>query len=184
MVYILLADGFEEVEAVSPADALRRAGVETAFVGVTGMTVTASHGLKVAADMALSEIDAASCEAIVVPGGLRGVQNIAASGQAMDAVRTAFEAGRLVGAICAGPTVLARLGILKGKRAVCYPGMEDQLTGARVVPGAAVVTDGKIVTSRSAGTAWDFAFALLSALRGPEAARKIAGDVHYDHLEG
>lgn len=183
MVYILLADGFEEVEAVSPADALRRARVETAFVGVTGMTVTASHGLRVTADAALADIDASGCEAIIVPGGLRGVQNIKSSGAAMAAVKAAFDAGRLVGAICAGPTVLAELGILKGKKAVCYPGMEAELTGARVRPGESVVVDGNVITSRSAGTAWDFAFALLAALRGVDAAKKVAGDVHYDHLK-
>lgn len=183
MVCILLADGFEEVEAIAPADALRRARVDTAFVGVTGMTVSSSHGVKVAADTALSDIDPAGCEALIVPGGLRGVQNIKASGAAMAAIKAAYDAGRLVAAICAGPTVLAQLGILEGRRAVCYPGMEDELTGAQAVPGASVVVDGKVITSRSAGTAWDFAFALLSTLRGPEAAKKVSDGIHYDYLK-
>ena len=184
MVYILLADGFEEVEAVSPADALRRARVEVQLVGVTGMTVTASHGLRVAADAALADIDPASCEALIVPGGLRGVENLKASPGALAAIQTAYDAGRLVCAICAGPTVLARLGILEGKKAVCYPGMEGELTGADVKAGARAVTDGQVITGRSAGTSWDFALAILTALRGPEAAQKVAGAIHYDGFQG
>ena len=183
MVYILLADGFEEVEAITPLDALRRARVDTQLVGVTGMTVTGSHDLQVEADISIKKIKPAACEALIVPGGLRGVQNIKSSAPAMEAVRAAFDAGNTVCAICAGPTVLAELGILEGRSAVCYPGMEDELTGADAKPGASVVTDGKIVTSRSAGTAWDFAFAILSALRGEEAARKVSAAVHYDYLK-
>lgn len=183
MVYILLADGFEEVEAMTPIDALRRARVDMELVGVTGMTVTGSHGVKVEADIPLKKIKPQDCEALIVPGGLRGVQNIKKSAPAMEAIRAAFNAGNTVSAICAGPTVLAELGILEGRRAVCYPGMEDQLTGAEAKPGESVVVDGKIITSRSAGTAWDFAFAILSALRGEEAARKVSEAVHYDYLK-
>lgn len=184
MVYILLADGFEEVEAVSPADALRRARVDVQLVGVTGMTVTASHGLRVAADVSLADIDPASCEAMIVPGGLRGVENLKASPAALAAIKKAFDAGRLTCAICAGPTVLARLGILEGRKAVCYPGMEGELTGAAPQPGARVVTDGAVITGRSAGTSWDFALAILTALRGAEAAKKVAGAIHYDGFQG
>lgn len=183
MVYILLADGFEEVEALTPADALRRARVDTALVGVTGMTVAGSHGIKVEADIPLNKIKADECEALIVPGGLRGVRNITNSKPAMEAVRTAYDAGRTVCAICAGPTVLARLGILEGRKAVCYPGMEEELTGAEARPGASVIVDGTVITSRSAGTAWDFALAVLSALRGPEAAKKVSDAVHYDYLK-
>lgn len=183
MVYILLADGFEEVEAITPVDALRRARVEVALVGVTGMTVTGSHGVKVAADMALADIDPESCEAIVVPGGLRGVENIKASPEALRAVKACAEAGKYVSAICAGPTVLASLGITDGKSAVCYPGMEGEMGSANMRAGASAVTDGSVITGRSAGTAWDFAFAILSALRGPEAARRVSEAVHYDHLQ-
>ena len=184
MVYILLADGFEEVEAISPADALRRARVEVALVGVTGMTVTASHGLRVAADVSLADIDPASCEALIVPGGLRGVQNLKSSPAALAAIKAAYQAGRLVCAICAGPTVLAQLGILEGKRAVCYPGMEGELTDAVPRPGARVVTDGQVITGRSAGTSWDFALTILAALRGAEAAEKVASAICYDGFQG
>ncbi len=184
MVYILLADGFEEAEAVSPADALRRARVDVELVGVTGMTVTASHGVRVVADAALADIDPASCEALIVPGGLRGVQNIRSSPEALKAVKTAYDAGRFICAICAGPTALAQLGILKGKNAVCYPGMEGELTGANVRIGAKVVVDGNVITGRSAGTSWDFALAIVKALRGAEAARKVADAIRYDGFQG
>ncbi len=184
MVYILLADGFEEVEAISPADALRRARVDVQLVGVTGMTVIASHGLKVAADAAFSDIDPAACEALIVPGGLRGVQNLRSSPAALSAVKTAYDAGKFICAICAGPTVLAGLGILEGREAVCYPGMEEELTGAKVRVGAKVVVDGNVITGRSAGTSWDFALAILTALRGTEAAEKVAEAIHYDGLQG
>lgn len=178
-----MADGFEEVEAIAPMDALRRAGVEAAFVGVTGMTVTGSHGVRVEADAALEDVDAAGCEALIVPGGLRGVNNIKASPMALEAVRRAHEAGAYVCAVCAGPTVLAGLGITDGKRAVCYPGMEDEMGEAQMVKGARAVTDGRVITSRSAGTAWDFALAVLSALRGHEAAGKVSDGICYDRLQ-
>lgn len=184
MVYILLADGFEDVEAIAPGDALRRAGVPVQYVGVTGMTVTASHGLTVTADIALADIDASGCEALVVPGGLRGVNNIKSSTEALDAVRRAYSAGKKVAAICAGPTVLAMLGILEDRAAVCYPGMEDELTGARVKAGARAVVDGNVITSRSAGTAWDFALALVKELRGADAAKKVADAIWYDFYQG
>lgn len=183
MVYILLADGFEEVEAVTPIDALRRAGVEVRLVGVTGMTVAGSHGIRVEAEESIDAVSPETCEAIIVPGGLRGVQNIKASKKALDAIKQAHDAGKYVCAICAGPTVLAGLGITDGKKAVCYPGMEDEMGSALMVPGAAAVTDGKVITGRSAGTAWDFAFAILSALRGEDAAKKVSGGVHYDYLK-
>ena len=184
MIYILLADGFEDVEAIAPADALRRARVDTAFVGVTGMEVTASHGLRVRADMPLAQADAAECEAVVIPGGLRGVENIGKSKEALALVRAAYDAGKTVAAICAGPTILASLGILEGRQAVCYPGMEDQLTGATALPGARVVVDGNVITSRSAGTAWDFALALVEALRDGQASEKVRSAIVYDRSQG
>ncbi len=183
MVYILLADGFEEVEAIAPADALRRAGAQVAYLGVTGMSVTASHGVRVEADLPLSDFDASNCEAIVVPGGLRGVKNIKACPQALDAIKAAYDAGAVVSAICAGPTVLGMLGLLNGKKAVCYPGMEEELTGAQVQPGARCVTDGRMITGRSAGTSWDFALALTAAVRGGAEARRVADAIHYDFFE-
>lgn len=183
MVYILLADGFEEVEALTPVDALRRARVDVALVGVTGMTVAGSHGVRVEADIPLEKLTLEGCEALIVPGGLRGVQNIKASEPAMRAILAAHRAGKRVCAICAAPTVLAGLGILDGRRAVCYPGMEDELAGAEAKPGESVVVDGSVITSRSAGTAWDFALTVLSELRGPEAAKRVCDAVHYDYFK-
>lgn len=184
MVYILLADGFEEVEAIAPFDALKRAGVETSFVGVTGRVVTGSHGVQVVTETGIGDVDAASAEAVIVPGGLRGVENIKSSPAALAAVSSAYGAGALVAAICAGPTVLAQLGILRGRRAVCYPGMEGELTNALPCPDERTVTDGTVITGRSAGTAWDFALAILTYLRSVAAAAKVAGAIHYDGFKG
>lgn len=183
MVYILLADGFEEVEAIAPADALRRARAEVMYLGVTGMEVTASHGVRVIPDAPLSAFDVSKCEAIVVPGGLRGVENIKLSPAALEAIMAAYNAGAIVSAICAGPTVLGMLGLLKGKKAVCYPGMEGELTGAMPQAGARCVVDGRIITARSAGTSWDFAFALTAAIKGESEAKRVAAAIHYDFLE-
>ena len=182
MVYILLADGFEEIEALSPLDVLVRAGVETELVGVTGSTVTCGRGVAVRTARTIEEIDAASAEAVIVPGGLKGVRNLLASPAALAAIQAAHDAGKKIGAICAGPTVLAALGLLEGKNAVCFPGMESELTGAKPQPGATVVVDGNIITSRSAGTAWDFSLAVLTELRGREAAETVARAIHYDHF--
>ena len=175
-----MAEGFEEVEAIAPYDALKRAKVDVCLVGVTGVTVAGSHGLRVETDIGVAEVDGARAEAEIVPGGLRGVRNIAASRAALSVIRAAYDSGNLVAAICAAPTVLAKLGILEGRRAVCYPGMEGELGGAKAEPGERVVVDGNVVTSRSAGTAWDFALTVVEILRGRPAAEAVSEAVHYD----
>ena len=121
MVYILLGKGFEEIEAVTPGDLLRRAGVETAYVGLGGLEVTGSHGMTVRADLTLEQMDLTQLDMIVLPGGLGGVASIRGCRQAMEAVRFAYENGKYVAAICAAPTILAELHITDGKWAVCYP---------------------------------------------------------------
>lgn len=183
MVYIILADGFEEIEALSPADILRRGGVEVRLAGVKGRTVTGSHGIKVEADCLLSEADPADCEFAVVPGGLRGVTNLLASDETEAFLRGVYAAGKPVGAICAGPRVLAKAGILAGKRATCYPGVEAQILqvcDAAMTQESPVITDGRVITSRAAGTACDFGLAILGALRGPEAAEKVRAAIWYN----
>ena len=117
MVYMLLGTGFEETEAITPLDLLRRAGVEVLTVGINGKTVYGGHNIGIAADITLEEMDLTCAEMIVIPGGLGGVASIRASQPAMDALKFAFENDKFVGAICAGPTVLADLGITDGKQA-------------------------------------------------------------------
>ena len=126
MVYMLLGTGFEETEAISPLDLLRRAGVEVMTVGVDGKIVVGSHGIGIEADIELSELDLTNLEMIILPGGLGGVTSVRASEGAMNALKFAWDNDKFVAAICAGPTVLADLGITEGKNATCYPGCEGQ----------------------------------------------------------
>lgn len=177
MIYMLLGTGFEETEAVAPLDLMRRAGISVATVGLNGKTIVGSHGIPITADIEIGEMDLTQMEGIVLPGGLGGVKSIRACGQAMDAIRFAWENGLLTAAICAGPTVLADLGIPDGKNATCYPGCEDQMGSANMVPGAACVTDGKLVTGTSAGCAIPFGLALVAALKGQDAADTVARQI-------
>lgn len=176
MVYMLLGTGFEETEAIAPLDLLRRAGVEIATVGINGKVITGSHGIPVTADIELCEMDLAATDMIVLPGGLRGVNSIKASEKALEAVRYAYDNGKFVAAICAGPTILAQLGITDGRNATCYPGCEEQMGAANMVCAAAV-TDGKVITGTSAGCAIPFGLALITALKGEEAAEAIAKQI-------
>ena len=176
MVYMLLGTGFEETEAIAPLDLLRRAGVSVATVGINGKVIKGSHNIGIEADLELGQMDLTDLEMIILPGGLGGVASIKASEAAMNAVRFAWENGKYVAAICAGPTILAQLGITDGKNATCYPGCEEQMGSAKMV-NAAAVTDGKVITGTSAGCAVPFGLALIAALRGSEAADAIAKQI-------
>ena len=176
MVYMLLGTGFEETEAIAPLDLLRRAGVEILTVGLNGKVIRGSHGICVEADIEISQLDLTNLEMIILPGGLGGVASIRACKEAMEAVRFAWENGKYTAAICAGPTVLADLGITDGKNATCYPGCEVQMGTANMVKAAAV-TDGKLITGTSAGCAIPFGLALIAALKGQEEADRIAQQI-------
>ena len=173
MVYMLLGTGFEETEAIAPLDLLRRAGVEILTVGINGKTVSGSHKIMVGADITIGEMDLTDVEMIIIPGGLGGVASLRASVAALDALKFAWENGKYVAAICAGPTVLADLGITDGLRATCYPGQEQNMGAALMQENAAVVTDGRLITGTSAGCAIPFGLALVEALKGKETAETI-----------
>ena len=177
MVYVLLGTGFEEIEALTPVDLLRRAGAEVRTVGLNGKIVCGGHAIGVEADMPIDELDTADAEMIVLRGGLGGVASIRGCQRALEAVRAVYEMGGYVAAICAGPTVLADLGLLTGVKATCYPGQVPYMKDAAVVPNAACITDGKIITGTSAGTAVPFALALIGALKGADAAKVIADQI-------
>ena len=176
MVYMLLGTGFEETEAIAPLDLLRRAGVEIATVGINGKVITGSHNIPITADLELSQMDLNAMDMIILPGGLGGVNSIKACDKALEAVRYAYDNGKFVAAICAGPTILAQLHITDGKNATCYPGCESQMGTANMV-NAAAVTDGKVITGTSAGCAIPFGLALITALKGAEAADAIAKQI-------
>ena len=173
MVYMLLCTGFEETEAIAPLDLLRRAGVDILTVGINGKIVYGSHKIGVEADIELGEVDLTNLEMVILPGGLGGVASIRASKEAMDIVRFAYENNKFTAAICAGPTVLADLGITDGKNATCYPGCETGMGSANMQENAASVIDGKLITGTSAGCAVSFGLALIAALKGQEEADRI-----------
>lgn len=174
MVYIILGSGFEEAEALIPCDLLRRAGEKVLLLGIGSLEITGGHGITVRADCLAEEVDFAEAKMIVLPGGLGGVASILGSTCVLDAVKTLAEnENTYVAAICAAPTVLAKLGLLEGRKATCYPGMEAELGGA-VVCDAPVVRDGNRITGRAAGSAQDFGLALVEVLCGTEAMQKVA----------
>ena len=174
MVYIFLGTGFEELEAIAPCDILRRGGVEVAFVGIGGTHIVGGHGIKVQTDCLLEEVDLDEAEMIVIPGGLGGVESIENCEQAMNRIQEASNRGLYTAAICAGPRILAKLGILRGKTAVCYPGMEEQMNGGNMKIGSSTVQDEKVLTGRGPGAALKFGLLLLKVLRGNEVARQVA----------
>ena len=177
MVYMLLGTGFEETEAIAPLDLLRRAGIDVLSVGINGKTVYGSHKIGIEADITIEEMDLTDLDMIVLPGGLGGVASARASKAAMDALAFAWENGKYVAAICAGPTVLADLGITDGHKATCYPGFEGGMGSAELISGAACVRDGKLITGTSAGCAIPFGLALIAALKGEEAANTVADQI-------
>ena len=173
MVYVLLGTGFEETEAIAPIDLMRRAGVEVLTVGINGKTVYGGHGIGIEADITLGEMDLTDMEMIILPGGLGGVTSVRASKEAMDALQFAWDNGKFVAAICAGPTVLADLGITAGKQATCFPGCEDGMGDAILAADAAAVRDGRLITGTSAGCAIPFGLELIKALKGEQEADRI-----------
>lgn len=177
MIYIYLAEGFEEVEALTAADILRRAGKDARLVSVTGkIPVTGAHGITVNADCRFEEADHAGCEMLVLPGGMPGTKNLGAHEGLCEKLRQFAEEGKWVAAICAAPMVLGNLGLLHGRHAVIYPGMEAFLKGA-VCEDQAVVRDQNIITSQGPGTAMRFALALAEVLCGADTSAKLAEEL-------
>ncbi|MDR0502783.1 MAG: DJ-1/PfpI family protein [Treponema sp.] len=175
---VLLADGFEEVEAVTPIDYLRRAGVEVTTASVSADLIVTGRwgGIRITADTVLREIagSAGEWDAVILPGGIPGAENLAASKETVALLKEMATAGKLICAICASPAVvLFPLGLLDGKKFTCYPGMEEKLTDALWLPDR-VVADGNIITSQGAGTAGEFAIAIIEKLVDEAAVCKIA----------
>lgn len=174
---VLLADGFEEIEAVTPIDYLRRAGVDVQILGVTGRVVSGAHGIKVEATLG-SEGFNGDFDCVVVPGGSRGADNIAASPSAVYLIKRHFGAGALVAAICAAPAAVlhSACGILAGRRFTGFPGTEATVKGAEFSEER-VVVDGNLITSRAAGTSGEFSRAIVAVLLGEAAAAELASRV-------
>ena len=177
MVYMFLGTGFEETEAIAPLDLLRRAEIPVMTVGLNGKIIYGSHGIGVESDISIGEMDLTDLDMIVLPGGLGGVASIRSCPEALDAVRFAWNNGKFVAAICAGPTVLADLGITNGKHATCYPGCENGMADAIMAENAPCIRDGRLITGTSAGCAIPFGLMLIEALKGTETSQRIAKQI-------
>ena len=178
-MYVFLADGFEEIEALAPIDVMRRAGLSVTTVSVTdSLTVTGAHGIPVVADTLFAQCDYADAALLFLPGGLPGATNLQAhTGLCQLPTAKASQPDVIISAICAAPLVLGGLGILQGKQATCYPGCEDGMADARMIPDVPCMIDGKLITGTSAGCAIPFGLALIAALKGQDAADAIAKQI-------
>jgi len=179
-VFVFLAEGFEEIEALTAVDLLRRADLNVRMAAVSpGEFITGAHGIVIRPDMYLEAVRLEDAVMLVLPGGNPGTMNLNKSEQLLDLLKTADSQKIPIGAICAAPRILGELGILEGKQAVCYPGNEEWLKGAEVLK-VPVVTDGHITTGRGMGTAIDFSLELITRLKGKEEAKRIAASIIYE----
>ena len=184
-VYVFLADGFEEVEALIPIDVLRRGGVEVVTVSVTDFPlVTSAHGVNIEADLLFEQADTSDADLLMLPGGMPGASNLYAHEGVCKAVCEQTAAGRKVAAICAAPAVvLAPLGILSGKRATCYPGFEQALQDGGAQYTADLVTvDGNVTTAEGPAAAFPYAYELLAQLVDRKTSDQVAEGMRYKHL--
>ena len=178
MIYIFLAEGFEECEALVPLDILRRAGIEVKTVGVGKKTVTGAHGISVVCDIEDLCAVTDNLKGIILPGGMPGTLNLDKSDIVQGFVDFAYNNSLLIGAICAAPLILGRKNILKGKKATCFTGFEDELIGA-VVVNSPVVSDENIITAFGAGAAFGFGFCIISYLLGEKTAEELKKQMRY-----
>ncbi len=165
MIYVLLADGFEEVEALAPVDIMRRCGIDVKIAGVGGDAICGSHSIKVACDMRVEEIDKGTVEGIILPGGMPGTLNLQQNETVMALLKHCIDNNLLLCAICAAPMILGEAGYLDGREATCFPGFEEHLKGASV-SGDAVVKSGNIITGKGAGAALEFGAAIVDYVTG------------------
>ena len=177
MVYILLAPGFEEMEALVPADLLRRAGVEVALVSLDGELVPGGHNIAVKADCTLSEVKLEGMEAVTLPGGGVGVANLGSDPRVEELVKQAAQQGKRLAAICAAPSLLSKWGLLAGKRAVCYPTWKDKIADACYLPEEKLAVDGSTITGQAAGASFEFGLKLIEVLRGADTADRVRKEI-------
>ena len=172
MIYMFLADGFEEVEALCPLDLMRRAGLSVTTVGIGKRNIIGAHNIIVTADISDNELSLNDTEMIFLPGGMPGTLNLAASKTVIDAIKYADVNDIYIAAICAAPSILGDMGLLHGKEAICYPGFEDRLTGA-ILSNKKVVRSGKIITAAGMGVALEMGLCIIEALISKDKAEEI-----------
>jgi|WetSurMetagenome_2_1015567.scaffolds.fasta_scaffold25467_1 protein deglycase len=178
---IVLADGFEELEAIAPIDLLRRAGIMVSILGLSSLDVRGSHDIVIKAAALLKDFSG-PYDALILPGG-PGHKHLLESGLVIEMVQTAFSRNLLCAAICAAPVVFAKAGILANKKATCFPGNEGKLGGGRFVDQKSII-DGNVITSRGAGTAIEFALDIITYLAGKAASHAVAENIVYDQVTG
>ena len=172
---IILADGFEDIEAITPIDLMIRAGIRVTVAGLKSKSVTAAKSGLTVTVPTLFSCRQDKFDALVLPGGIPGSENLAQSSDLLVLIRTMHHQNKIIAAICAAPAlVLAPSGILEGKKATCFPGMENSFPKSTTFIASPVVRDGNIITSRGAGTAFDFSLAIIDALLGKESCGKVA----------
>lgn len=180
MIYVFLADGFEEVEALTPVDMMRRAGLKVVTVGVGRQIIRGSHGIFVTTDIDDKDLVLNdSIDMIFLPGGMPGTLNLEKSDYVQKSIDYCVNNDKYIAAICAAPSILGHRGLLNGKNAVCYPGFEDELKGASVLKDA-VCIDEKIITSRGAGTAMKLSFEIVKLLVSEEKANELKASIIYN----
>ncbi|MBB5189865.1 4-methyl-5(b-hydroxyethyl)-thiazole monophosphate biosynthesis [Silvimonas terrae] len=179
--HVYVAPGFEEVEMITIVDVLRRADIDTTMVALTSSrAVTGAHGITVQADIGFDAAEGILADALILPGGGPGTAALQQKAELVPRLHSHLNAGKIVAALCAAPTVLARAGMLSGRKATCFPGNEEVLReGGATVTAANVVNDGQVTTSRGAGTAGLFALDLVRQLAGEERAREIGRAMLY-----
>lgn len=178
MIYVFLADGFEECEALAPVDILRRADIDVITVGIGGNTVTGSHGISVNCDTINKDLSTDNLQGIILPGGMPGTLNLEKDKTVQNLIDFCVQNNLLICAICAAPSVLGHKNLLKGKKATCFPGFEKDLYGATICDVPAV-RDGNIITAYGAGAAFDFGFEILSALKTKDFAENLRKQMKY-----
>ena len=182
MIYVFLATGFEDIEAIAPVDIMRRAGLQVQTVSITGEKIVRSaHGIGIEADLLFSDVDFHKAEMLVLPGGLPGSTNLDACQPLTKAIKHHFEEGGAIAAICAAPLVFGHLGLLEGLRATCYPGVERELKGADYT-AAIVERDGNIITGKGPAAAFEFGYAIVDYFLGEDASMPLRQGMIYSEL--
>ncbi len=172
MIYMFLADGFEEIEALATLDIIRRAGLEIKTVGITDGSIVGSHNINVNTDCGLKDITTENLKGVILPGGLPGTTNLGNCSEVKSYIEYSHKNSLMIAAICAAPSVLGEMGVLKGKSATCYPGFEDRLLGVEISEEY-VVRDGNIITAKGAGVALDFGLKIVEYFKGAEISDEL-----------
>lgn len=181
MYYMFLADGFEETEALATLDMLRRADIDVQTVGIGKTEICGAHGISVKADICDLACSLNNPDGIILPGGMPGTENLYASQTVINAVNFCFSENKFIGAICAAPVILGRKGLLRDKKAVCFPGFEKELAGALYVD-MPCVADKNIITAKGAGCVFEFSYEIIKYIKGTEAANNVITTIQYSGL--